>query len=346
MTDFKKKGSKIFSTVLIAALIILMTAVIVPGVTGATTRDQTGYICISGICTPSSWGAPVAGFTGTPTSGCVPLTVAFTDTSTGSPTSWSWTFGDGGTSTDKNPTHTYTVAGTYTVTLTATNARGSNVATRTNYITVSSVPVASFNGTPTSGPIPLTVVFTDASTGGPTSWSWDFGDGGTSTLRNPSHTYTVAGNYTVNLTVTNNCGGSWTIRAIRASLPSAPGGKFHRNSDEWSHSVDRGIDRYIDRQAPHPGHGPLVMAVSRPSRTHPTRIPLRGPIRSRSSRPMPAGATRQLKRTSPMRDYRTCLLGWPATSRFCQKQESPTFRHLQLVEMWERVRLPVRQLPD
>ena len=64
--------------------------------------------------------APVANFSGSPTSGTEPLTVNFTDLSTGSITSWAWTFGDGGTSTAQNPSHTYTSAGTYTVALTVT----------------------------------------------------------------------------------------------------------------------------------------------------------------------------------------------------------------------------------
>jgi len=78
---------------------------------------------------------PVANFSGNPTGGLVPLTVAFTDTSTGSPTSWSWTFGDGGTSTAHNPSHVYTSANSYTVSLTATNAQGSDGETKTDYIT-------------------------------------------------------------------------------------------------------------------------------------------------------------------------------------------------------------------
>ncbi len=67
-------------------------------------------------------------------------------------------------------------------------------------------PVANFVGSPTSGDAPLTVSFTDQSTNNPTSWSWDFGDGGTSTAQNPSHTYNSAGTYTVKLTATNDCG--------------------------------------------------------------------------------------------------------------------------------------------
>ena len=64
--------------------------------------------------------------------------------------------------------------------------------------------VAAFSGTPTSGDVPLTVQFTDVSTGGATTWSWDFGDNSAiNTLQSPSHTYTEAGTYTVELSVDN-----------------------------------------------------------------------------------------------------------------------------------------------
>jgi len=65
------------------------------------------------------------------------------------------------------------------------------------------VPVANFTGSPLSGTAPLNVTFTDTSTGSPTNWSWNFGDGGNSTARNTSHTYTVAGTYDVSLTAAN-----------------------------------------------------------------------------------------------------------------------------------------------
>ncbi|MCM8780061.1 MAG: PKD domain-containing protein, partial [Candidatus Omnitrophica bacterium] len=68
---------------------------------------------------------PVAAFTGAPTSGCAPLTVNFTDESTGIPTSWSWDFGDGGTARGAKVTHEYKKAGTYTVTLTVSDNSGS-----------------------------------------------------------------------------------------------------------------------------------------------------------------------------------------------------------------------------
>ncbi len=109
----------------------------------------------------------------------------------------------------QNPSHSYTSAGTYTVALTATNAYGNNTKTQTNYITVTSgggAPVANFSGTPTSGTAPLSVTFTDSSTNSPTSWAWDFGDGSTSTVQNPSHSYTNADVYTVRLKATNSYG--------------------------------------------------------------------------------------------------------------------------------------------
>ncbi len=80
--------------------------------------------------------APVANFSGTPTSGLKSLAVSFTDASTNTPTSWSWAFGDSATSTAENPSHTYSTGGAYTVALTATNAGGSNTNTKTGYVTV------------------------------------------------------------------------------------------------------------------------------------------------------------------------------------------------------------------
>jgi len=155
---------------------------------------------------------PIANFSGNPTEGTAPLTVQFTDLSTNTPTSWSWDFGDGQTSEEQNPEHIYTEAGTYTVSLTATNEGGSDDEVKTDYITVTTpviAPVANFSGNPTEGTAPLTVQFTDLSTNTPTSWSWDFGDGTTSTEQNPEHIYTEVGTYTVSLTSTNE-GGSDT----------------------------------------------------------------------------------------------------------------------------------------
>ncbi|AFV25370.1 cell surface protein [Methanolobus psychrophilus R15] len=150
---------------------------------------------------------PVANFSADVTSGAVPLTVNFTDQSINAPTSWYWNFGDGNTSTDQNPAHTYVAAGIYNVSLNATNVGGSNVSTQTNYITTAYVPVAGFTSNVTSGAAPLAVSFTDQSTNA-TAWYWDFGDGITSALQNPTHTYMDVGTYNVSLTAINAVSGN------------------------------------------------------------------------------------------------------------------------------------------
>jgi len=185
---------------------------------GTDTETKAGYIQVGG--------PPTADFSGTPTSGCAPLEVCFTDGSTGSPTSWSWSFGDGGTSAERNPCHTYAAPGAYTVSLTATNGCGSDSETKAGYIQVGGPPTAAFSGTPTSGCAPLEVCFTDASTGNPTSWSWSFGDGGTSTEQNPCNTYDTPGSYTVSLTVANACGSDTEMKEHYITVGGPPTAAF------------------------------------------------------------------------------------------------------------------------
>ncbi|WP_211530393.1 lectin like domain-containing protein [Methanocalculus chunghsingensis] len=117
-------------------------------------------------------------------------------------------------STDENPVHTYTREGEYQVTLQVYNAAGSDTLRRSGYISVSDVilpPEADFTANSTIGYAPLTVAFTDLSTGAPDSWAWSFGDGGNSTEQHPVHTYTGPGSYTVRLSVDNEAGGSTEI---------------------------------------------------------------------------------------------------------------------------------------
>lgn len=85
---------------------------------------------------------PVADFSATPRSGTAPMTVRFTDKSANAPSSWKWSFGDGSSvnATKKNPVHTFARAGNYTVRLNATNAYGSNITIRTQYVVVSFPP--------------------------------------------------------------------------------------------------------------------------------------------------------------------------------------------------------------
>ncbi len=152
---------------------------------------------------------PHAAFSANPLSGNRPLEVQFTDESTGKNLSvWSWDFGDGNKlteTTERNPAHTYNDVGVYTVSLTVMNKDGvSDMATKPDYINVREPKIkADFCAAPTSGAAPLEVMFTDKSTGSPSNWFWDFGDGSTSTgVRNPTHVYTYGGTYTVTLTIT------------------------------------------------------------------------------------------------------------------------------------------------
>jgi PKD repeat protein len=89
-------------------------------------------------------GPPKASFTASPTGGTAPLTVQFTDTSSGNPTSWAWSFGDGATATAQHPAHQYAQVGTYDVTLTVTGGTGSGGLAKPRFIlvTFTDVPVA------------------------------------------------------------------------------------------------------------------------------------------------------------------------------------------------------------
>ena len=162
---------------------------------------------------------PLAGFIVSATTGTLPMVVNFTDTSTQTtvssrdafgPTRYTWDFGDGTTSTTPgNVSHTYTTAGSRVVTLTLVNSVGTTSAQ--GGISAAGLPVAQFLVGPDSNPdvsatTPFTLAFTDQSTGSPTSWLWSFGDGTTSSDRNPAHTYTTMGDFTASLLVTNAAG--------------------------------------------------------------------------------------------------------------------------------------------
>jgi len=138
--------------------------------------------------------------------GTAPLTVTFTNHSTGSVTSYIWNFGDSLLPfTDNNSpftiTHVYTQPGVYTVTLTVNGSGGADVLTRPAYIQVLG---ADFAVEPETGAAPLQITFTDLLTDQVTSRLWDFGDGQTQTVSEPittTHTYTQPGIYTPTLTV-------------------------------------------------------------------------------------------------------------------------------------------------
>jgi gliding motility-associated-like protein len=147
-----------------------------------------------------------------PDSVCVNIPVSFQNASTPTPNSALWNFGDGTTSTAINPVKTYNTAGNYLVKLVNTYANCTDSAFK--FIRIMAGPVPNFTAPVTfSCQPPLTVNFQDLSTGA-ISWQWDFGDGGTSTLQNPSHTYNSYGSFNVKLLVTNSSGCSDSITKI------------------------------------------------------------------------------------------------------------------------------------
>lgn len=181
----------------------------------------------------SSTPKPTATFTVDKTSGVAPLTVKFTDSSSGAPTSWSWNFGDSTpANTTQNPTHVFSTPGTYNVTLTATNAAGSSTSAATT-ITVTAAPVApvanfAVSANPTAG---QPVTFTDTSTNTPTGWTWNFGDGtGTVATQNAVHTFAAAGTYNVTLTASNTGGTNAVTKAVQvvAAPPPPASGVLYR----------------------------------------------------------------------------------------------------------------------
>lgn len=99
--------------------------------------DQDGGMDSGTVSIEIFGDAPLAGFTGSPTQGCAPLGVNFTDQSSNNPTDWLWSFGDGDSSSLQNPSHTYDNPGTYTVILSAGNACGSDEETQSAFVTVS-----------------------------------------------------------------------------------------------------------------------------------------------------------------------------------------------------------------
>ncbi len=182
---------------------------------GNNTNTKTNYITVGN--------APVANFSGTPTSGTAPLSVTFTDSSTNSPD------------------------------LLVVDLRGQQLLHRAepephlqrgrqlhgcahrdqrlwqqhqhedqlHHRYRRFGPGGQLLRQPDLGPAPLAVSFSDSSTNTPTSWSWAFGDSSTSTAQNPSHTYSSAGNYTVALTATNSGGNNTCTKANYISTLAA-----------------------------------------------------------------------------------------------------------------------------
>lgn len=173
---------------------------------GGQTSTQTKTITV--------YKKPAVAFTFTPNSGCLPLTANFTSSSQagdGNITTYHWDFGDGSTQQSTGPaiSHVYNFSQKASVSLTAVNSYGcSNTLTKNDAITIHPALQASFSADKTTlCDLPGNVVFTNTSSGnGTLSYEWDFGDGSKSTDKNPTHSFTKKGVYTVKLIVKSSEG--------------------------------------------------------------------------------------------------------------------------------------------
>jgi PKD repeat protein len=173
-------------------------------------------VLVVGAGPPVTVSPPTVAFTANPTGGTVPLTVSFAsagvDNGGHAVTNWNWSFGDGPTSTAQNPSHTYASRGTFSPVVIATNDLGDAVTGSgpVSIVVLWGDSTVGFTASPAYGTVPDTVSFASAGVdnGGRalTNWNWSFGDGSTSSVQNPSHTYTTAGNFAPSLLATNNAG--------------------------------------------------------------------------------------------------------------------------------------------
>ncbi|MEM9897115.1 MAG: PKD domain-containing protein [Bacteroidota bacterium] len=168
-------------------------------------------------------------------------------------TSYSWDFGDGNTSTDLDPINTFPGQGTYTVTLTVSDALEQTATYSEDIVIVQPPASADFNFVAAG----LTVDFTDNSIFA-VSYSWDFGDGNTSTDMNPTHTYLASGAYDVTLTIADvngvmaditkevNVGVQSTFDAViqNADMESYPTAEMNNNDlvDAWTIDPDNSFN--------------------------------------------------------------------------------------------------------
>lgn len=183
------------------------------------------------IASVSASAQVTADFTASTTSGCSPLIVNFENLTTGSGLTYQWNLGNGNSSVSENPSASYINPGTYTITLTATGPNGTDTEVKTGFITVFTPPIPDITPSQNIGCYPFTVDFTDLSVVGDSpiaTWSWDFGDGGTSTAQNPSHEYTTPGIFDVTLILTdaNGCSSNQSFSDLIESNNNRPTAQF------------------------------------------------------------------------------------------------------------------------
>ena len=201
---------------------------------------------------------PLASFTWLPSEPTVLVEVAFNDTSVdidGSVASWFWDFGDGGTSFQEDPSHLYDDKGNFTVTLVVTDDDGASGSVSLEVSVVNVGPSAGFVFDPDEGTVGVDVRFMDRSAdpeGRALDYLWVFGDGVTSTARNPLHAFDSSGTKMVRLTVTDDEGVSDTITREIMVYPNV------RPTADFSFSPDSGtiedVFHFVDESVDEDGH--------------------------------------------------------------------------------------------
>ncbi|RLD83828.1 MAG: hypothetical protein DRJ02_12400, partial [Bacteroidetes bacterium] len=157
---------------------------------------------------------PDAFIASTPNPSCVGATTFFTGTSGAMIQAWNWDFGDGTTSNLKDPSHIYTVSGAYTVNLDVTDVNGCQNSATPYTQDIGDLPTADFSWDPDPACLNAPIQFTDLSAPNIASWDWNFGDGSTSVMQNPTHAYATTGSFNVILTVTSTDGCTSSITQV------------------------------------------------------------------------------------------------------------------------------------
>ena len=197
---------------LLLLVLLVSGVVLLQPVLAADTASTSMYT----VPTTVTWQTVSA--TASPTEGMAPLTVQFKDTSKIYSMYCQWNFGDG-TSVNGNlhtVNHTYSKAGTYSVSLTIQDPNFKYITSQVATIVVKSPPGPKAGMILVTSCTPFSIQVKDNSTGNPTSWSWNFGDGTTSTLKNPTYIYNSqpTGPITISLTVSNQWGTDTTSQTI------------------------------------------------------------------------------------------------------------------------------------
>ena len=197
-----------------------------PTITGGTITQATG-----------------SAFSMTPNPGTYNQIIQFNDTTVATNKyEWNWSFGDGTyfdtlNSSLANTTHSYSAPGNYSVTLTLSYFGNTTIVPQTQTLYIGPTSTVDFSANQTTGASPLNVQFIDTSTALPTSWQWYFGDNTTnSTLQNPTHTFSLIGNYTITLTATNGYGTNTTQKVNYINVTGA-----QSTSSIWLYTTQRKI---------------------------------------------------------------------------------------------------------